>query len=714
MAAMIDPQFFYVSSTVRETSDTLLSGIREQKGLLLVTGESGIGKTALLRHLVDHFDHAILSLLVDLTDSALLTFDAFLDVLCHKLELAHDEPGRLRKLQALTAYFIARAAEGRTTVLLIDDAHNLNDEALGSLRLLIPVDNLSDKPLLQIVLAGRPEIDQRLAQPQLRPLRQRIARRCRLTRWKERDIELFMLQGQHSRGDLQAKTFTPEAVHRIALYSQGLPRLIEVFYNLALIAAKETSQQPISAAIVDSIAPALPTLQQLPQTVPIPSHVSAPSAWKRFAPVSVILTLLTLGLFSSWRLMPFSLDTGVKFSASVSEQPPPVMQHTMLAPPVSTQPPPASQHTMLAPSAILPAPSREIIEQTASEADRKRMESEKKRPAIPPPPSPPVLVITKAHPTISTPKLVEGKPFTFTIEAVSTHPEPLRYLWLVDGQERGQGPRWTYRPRFDEGGVKQKEITVRIMNQDNLTIERTWEALVQNVNRPPLITAVFPPTDRLELTASEERRFAIEAVDPDAHDQLTIVWSLDGQEVARGRDWKLALSTAPRTRAQHRVTVEVSDRERLRTRAAWEIVLAKPSNPPPPVVAALPTNIQSGTPLPTAETPTTPLIGEDEVRTWLASSKQAWEKKDVNALVHLGVVAQQNAEQVQRLLAEYNSFQVALQNVAIHIYGNRAEVSFSRIDTVDGRTFPHPGRKRFLLDRKTDGQLTALRETPKP
>jgi hypothetical protein len=93
----------------------------------------------------------------------------------------------------------------------------------------------------------------------------------------------------------------------------------------------------------------------------------------------------------------------------------------------------------------------------------------------------------------------------------------------------------------------------------------------------------------------------------------------------------------------------------------------------------------------------------------LASSQQAWEKKDVNTLVHLGVVTQQNAKQVQRLLADSNSFQVALQNVDIHIHDNRAEVSFFRIDTVDGRTIPHPGRKLFILDRITNGQLIVLR-----
>jgi type II secretory pathway predicted ATPase ExeA len=94
----------------------------------------------------------------------------------------------------LTAYFAAHAAEGRITVLLVDADHRLEDETLGHLRLLISVDKLNDKSLLQIVLAGRPEIDQRLAQLQLRSLQQRIAFRCRLTRWEERDIELFILQ----------------------------------------------------------------------------------------------------------------------------------------------------------------------------------------------------------------------------------------------------------------------------------------------------------------------------------------------------------------------------------------------------------------------------------------------------------------------------------------------------------------------------------------
>jgi len=300
------------------------------------------------------------------------------------------------------------------------------------------------------------------------------------------------------------------------------------------------------------------------------------------------------------------------------------------------------------------------------------------------------------------------------ITPVSTHPEPLQYLWLLDDQEQAREPQWTYRPRFDEGGITRKEVTVRIMNKDNLTAERTWEVLVQDVNRPPLITAVFPSTDRLELAAREEQRFAVEAVDPDEHDQLTMVWSLDGQEVARGRDWKLSLSTTSHTSTQHRVAVEVSDSGRLKTRAVWNVVMAKPSSPQPPVAVALPASDQPGISALAAEPPPSPLIDKGEVHAWLASSQQAWEKKDVNALVHLGVVPQRNAAQVQRLLADYKSFQVALHNVDIAIHGNRAEVSFSRIDTVDGRTIPHPGRKLFFLDRTTDGQLIVLRGTPKP
>jgi type II secretory pathway predicted ATPase ExeA len=693
---MITPQFFYASSTVQETSDALLAGIREQKGLLLVTGERGIGKTTLLRHLCEHLDHAILSLFVDLTDSASLTFDALLEFLCRQLELAHDGPGQLRKLQALSAYVTARAAQGRMTVLLLDAAHCLDDEALGRLRFLIPVDKLSDKPLLQIVLAGRPEIDQRLAQPQLRSLEQRIALRCHLTRWEERDIELFIRQWQYGLTDVQSKEFTPEAVHRIALYSQGMPQLVELCCSLALRAASETPRQPISATAIDHVIPALHTLQLLPEAVPIAPGVSAPSPWKRFVPVFAILTLLAFGLFSSWMLMSLPPDTVVKLSTSVAEQP-------QFAPPQTT----------LAPSATLPPSSQEVLASAAVEVDRQETDPGNERSITSSPSPPSTLIIAKAHPTNPNLKLVEGESFTFTIEAISPQPKSLQYLWLLDGKEQARGQRWTYRPRFDEGGARRKEVTVRMMNQDKLTVERTWEVLVEDVNRPPLITAVFPSADRLELSASEEQRFSIEAVDPDEHDQLTMVWSLDGQEVARGRDWNLSWSKTPGASTQHRVAVEVSDRGRLKTHSAWQVVIAKPSSPSPPVATALPPSNQPETPSLADAMPAELFIDEDQVHAWLISSQQAWEKKDINALVHLGVVTQQNAEQVQRTLAAYKSFQVVLQNIDIHIHGNHAEVSFFRIDTVDGRTIPHPGRKLFLLNRTTDGRLIVLRGTPK-
>jgi hypothetical protein len=92
-----------------------------------------------------------------------------------------------------------------------------------------------------------------------------------------------------------------------------------------------------------------------------------------------------------------------------------------------------------------------------------------------------------------------------------------------------------------------------------------------------------------------------------------MVWSLDGQEVARGRDWNLSLSTAPNTSTQHRVALEVSDRGRLKTHMAWQVVIAKLSNPLPPVVAALPTSNQPGTPSLATATPADPFIDEDEV-----------------------------------------------------------------------------------------------------
>jgi hypothetical protein len=639
---MTNSRFFFLNSSIQETYLTLLGGIQEHKGFLLLTGEAGIGKTTLLRRLTNDLGEAVLNVYFDPSPSLALTFDGLLDFLCRELQICPSELGRLQKLQTLTAYLMARAEAGQTTALFIDTAERLDDEVLGQLRFLMPINPRTEKPLLQILLAGRPELEQRLDQPKLRPLKQRIALYCCLPRFDEQDVRL----------------------------------------------------------------------------VPISMTTSERPAWRRVLPVSISLILLIVIGISYW----------------LSSRPPlPVF---VLTPPLASAPkqPPVNSEPIPTPSDRKSTPSISVVSEQLSDNGESTQdttepkEAELTQDAIAPKekelnkenvvailqPQSPSFTITKAKPLTSTVRLMEGKPITFMVEVTSAQADQLQYLWLLDGQEQKRGPQWTYQPQLGESGKKQKEVAVRIIDPNNYTIERKWRVRVHNVNRPPTITAVFPSQPTLELAAGTSQRFAIEATDPDADDQLKFAWFLDGHEVSREQEWYFPMSDTSEQQKRHQVEATVSDRGRLKSRTAWYVIVAKSSPLPPPIEPAMPDNKRELPHSSDVASETHLRLNEGEVRAWLEAHQQAWEKRDVSTLVRLGVVPQQQADRVRKMLSEYNSFHVALQQVNIRLQGDHAEVSFSRVDTVDGRTIPHPGRKVFRLDRKADGQLSALLEIPKP
>jgi hypothetical protein len=119
-----------------------------------------------------------------------------------------------------------------------------------------------------------------------------------------------------------------------------------------------------------------------------------------------------------------------------------------------------------------------------------------------------------------------------------------------------------------------------------------------------------------------------------------------------------------------------------------------------------PSRIASVQPLEVVLPPSLPL-SEGEVQAWLEVHRHAWEEKNVDLLVKLGVVASQRAERARQILSTYKSFSVVLQDVDIRIAGDWAEVSFSRVDTIDGKAVSHPDRKVFILEREANGRLTA-------
>jgi general secretion pathway protein A len=183
-----DPRFYYANPVYREAYASLLSGVQERKGFVVMTGEVGTGKTTLLRMLMANLEATVrFAYLYNTT----LSFEELLTYTCDELGIAVEGGGRLARIQALNAFLIEQLRRGGTGALFIDEAQNLEPDVLENLRLLSNLETSTEK-LLQIVLVGQPELEAKLAQPGLRQLRQRVSVQCRLDRLKDREVEDYV------------------------------------------------------------------------------------------------------------------------------------------------------------------------------------------------------------------------------------------------------------------------------------------------------------------------------------------------------------------------------------------------------------------------------------------------------------------------------------------------------------------------------------------
>jgi general secretion pathway protein A len=245
-----DPRFFYTNPSYQGAYASLLYGIHEHRGFIVLTGEIGTGKTTLLRRLMENLEPKVRCVFFY---NATLTFQECLDFTCEELGLQLRETGPLQKIQALNQFLTDQLARGGTVVLLIDEAQNLSEEVLENLRLLSNLETATEK-LLQIVLVGQPELETKLDQPTLRQLRQRIAIQCQLERLDDEEVGPYIHYRLSAVGNKRPQLFTPDAVQEVAYYAKGFPRLINVLCDNALLIAYATSQKSITADIIREAA----------------------------------------------------------------------------------------------------------------------------------------------------------------------------------------------------------------------------------------------------------------------------------------------------------------------------------------------------------------------------------------------------------------------------------------------------------------------------
>ena len=245
-----DPRYLYMSVRHADALAHLIYGISESGGFIQLTGEVGTGKTTLIRSLLEQLPaKAEIALILNPQLSRL----EFLQVICQELRIpaAADDSVRAR-VDALNGYLLRAYAEARRIVLIVDEAQALTPELLEQIRLLTNLET-PKKKLLQIILIGQPELRDLLARPEMRQVAQRITGRYHLEPFSKEDTALYVNHRMKVAG-AQRDVFTPAAIRLLYRRSRGIPRLINVVADRALLAGYTRDQRVVDRALVVSAA----------------------------------------------------------------------------------------------------------------------------------------------------------------------------------------------------------------------------------------------------------------------------------------------------------------------------------------------------------------------------------------------------------------------------------------------------------------------------
>jgi general secretion pathway protein A len=275
-----DPRFFYTNPVYLETYAALRYGIEAKKGLVVVTGEVGTGKTTLLRKLLRNFETTVHSVFIFNT---YVNFSELLRVTLRDLGLAPKDPSKVMLLEELKNYLIKQLKQNHTVAMLIDEAQNLSDETLENLKLLSNLETDQEK-LLQIVLMGQPELEAKLDQPELWPLKQRVTVHCQLGPLSDDEVGPYIDFRLRTAGYEGRGLFHRDAVQQIAFYSKGIPRLINIICDNALLIAYAESRKMIPVDIIKQVARDLRIGSgvQIPHAEPTPALLASNTKWRTF------------------------------------------------------------------------------------------------------------------------------------------------------------------------------------------------------------------------------------------------------------------------------------------------------------------------------------------------------------------------------------------------------------------------------------------------
>jgi general secretion pathway protein A len=248
-----DPAFFFPTARHNEALAALYYVVRRHKGFVVVTGEVGTGKTLLLRCLLQLFKQSKDVAYAYLFNSRLSATE-FLQYVVSDFRLSASGKNKSELLLELCNYVVSRGLTKLTTVLIVDEAHHLSADTLEEIRLLTNLETTTEK-LLQIVLVGQPELDEKLDSVSLRQLKQRIALRAQLEPLNANETKEYVERRLHVAGANSSATvlFPAETIAAVYRHSRGTPRLINTICENALLTAYTRQMRCVTPEIIESV-----------------------------------------------------------------------------------------------------------------------------------------------------------------------------------------------------------------------------------------------------------------------------------------------------------------------------------------------------------------------------------------------------------------------------------------------------------------------------
>ena len=276
-----DPRFFFINASVQEAFETLCHGIEQRKGIIVITGEAGTGKTTLLKRFIQNSPTRVHTACI--LDPH-VTFGELLQCAFGAFGLSPCSADRVTMVQELNSYLVNQLEQNCIVTLILDEAQDLDDTMLDELGLLSDLQKGGER-LLQVVLVGQPLLDTRLSTPSF-DLRQRVMLRSKLRALETEEIRSYIEYRLRVAGYGGETIFRTPAIERITAFSSGIPRLVNVICDNALLIASATSQRHVGVEIIDEVAEDL-------QLAVLPAHgvpwalkePTLPAAWSAAVPV---------------------------------------------------------------------------------------------------------------------------------------------------------------------------------------------------------------------------------------------------------------------------------------------------------------------------------------------------------------------------------------------------------------------------------------------